>query len=107
MPLAFNEVVGKYEQNENVFINPEAPIQIIEGVAGNLESEEIVFTVTETPAHWSAVISEKLGYGILHIKNNTHLYYEHWAFGESQWDHLDIDLYPTKTLEDYIWIIKQ
>lgn len=107
LPIAFNEVVGEYDLNETIFINPQAPIQIIEGVAGNLESEEIIFTVTETPAYWSSMISDKLGYGILHIKNSTHLCYEHWAFGESQWDPIDIDLYPTKTLEDHVWIIKQ
>ncbi|CAG9310937.1 unnamed protein product [Blepharisma stoltei] len=105
-PVSFGKMHKNYEKEEKVFINPDAPIHIINGVAGNLENTKIVFNVTDHPKEWSALISESLGYGILKIVNSTHLHYKQFAFGNTQNDEITEDLYSLKRLEDYFWIIK-
>ena len=97
--------MGKY-QNISEFVNPKAPIYVVNGVAGNLESDDIVFDVTDTPDPWIVVIKENLEYGILDVVNRTHLKYGQIGFGESQWDSAFKDFYDTKRVDDYFWIVK-
>ena len=103
-PLAHDQVIGTFLHNQTVFINPQAPIHIINGVAGNLENESIVMKVSATPGNWSAVMSESLGYGRLNVVNDTHLQYIQYAFGESQFD--DISKPLEKRVEDEFWLVK-
>ena len=92
--------------NPSIYLNPSSPIYVISGVAGNLESENIIFTVTSTPDPWTYTIKESLGYSLLTVHNSSHLLFQHIAFGESQWDNAFADQYHTKRQEDYFWIIK-
>ncbi|OMJ74897.1 hypothetical protein SteCoe_26068 [Stentor coeruleus] len=105
LPVKHHEIIGDYEDTK-VFYNPKAPIYVINGVAGNLEGESIVFSITETPDPWTVLITENLGYGILTVHNFTHLEYRQYGFGYSQWDNAFIDLYPTKHLIDTFLIVK-
>jgi hypothetical protein len=108
LPVKYHETIVDYEHLEDteVFYNPKAPIYVINGVAGNLEGENIVFSITETPDPWTVLIAENLGYGILTVHNNTHLEYTQYGFGYSQWDNAFIDWYPTKHVVDTFWIVK-
>ena len=90
----------------SVYLNPSSPIYVISGVAGNLESENIIFTITSTPDPWTYTIKESLGYSLLTVANCTHLLFQHISFGESQWDDAFSDQYHTKRQEDYFWLIK-
>lgn len=105
-PVAYLEVVGDAIMDSNYIVNPRAPIYIVNGVAGNLESADILFDITDEPAEWSCVIKESLGYGILTFFNYTHLKYEQFSFGKTQWDNAFEDLYTTKRIDDFFWIIK-
>jgi len=105
LPVKYQETIGEYKQKE-FFVNPPAPIYVINGVAGNLESENIIFSVTDTPDPWTVTIKENLGYGVLTVHNKTHIQYEQFGFGESQWDDAFADNYHTKHLDDSFWIVK-
>lgn len=106
LPVKYGELIGEHKQQE-YFVNPKAPIYVINGVAGNLESENIVFSVTKTPDPWTVTMKENLGYGILTAHNKTHLQYEQYGFGESQWDDPFQNSYSTKRVDDSFWIIKR
>ena len=84
-----------------------APIYLVNGVAGNLEKEAIIMKPPKHPLPYSAFISEALGYGFLHVCNSSHLLYEQIAFGRTQFDEAGRDLWPTRRVEDYVWIVNQ
>ena len=104
-PVAYGEVQGEVDDRD-YWVNPIAPIYLVNGVAGNLEGNDIVFNITEEPGEWSVTIGESLGYGILTIYNHTHLKYEQIAFGNTQWDYAFTDFYHTRRVEDLFWIVK-
>ena len=95
-----------YKEESEFYRKPKGPIHVINGVAGNIESKHVPFNVTDTPLKSTYMISEPLGYGILSIVNKTHLNYKQIAFGESQFDPADSDLWPTRRVIDDFWIIK-
>lgn len=107
MPIKRGTFNKNLDKNDKVFINPDGIIHVINGVAGNLERKEVVMNVTDTPADYSVFMTESLGYGLLKIYNTSHLYYEQYAFGETQNDEIVENLYELKRLEDYFWIIKR
>ena len=104
LPTAYDKVVGDFNKSSTVFLNPKAPIYIINGVAGNLENESVVMKVSKTPGIWTALQSESLGYGRLNIVNSTHLHYVQYAFGQSQFDPADAPL--VKRVEDSVWVVR-
>lgn len=104
LPTAYDQVIGEFNRSSTVFVNPKAPIYIINGVAGNLENRSVVMTVSKTQGVWTAFQSESLGYGRLTIVNNTHLHYIQYAFGESQFDSVYSPL--VKRVEDSIWVVR-
>ena len=103
-PLAYWD----FETSEDTskFINPSWPIHIVNGVAGNLEGKNIVFTIPKETEKWNVVMKESLGYGILTIHNHTHLQYEQISFGKTQWDDPFQDFYKSKRVDDSLWILK-
>ena len=104
LPVRYDQVVGEYNRSESVFINPQAPIYIINGVAGNLENESVVMKVSKTPGPWSATQSESLGYGRLTVVNSTHIHYVQYAFGDTQFDPVDRPL--VKRIQDSMWLVR-
>lgn len=107
MPVKRGEYDKLLDKKDKVFVNPDGIIHIVNGVGGNLEKKEIVMNITDTPADYSVFMSESLGYGILKIYNSTHLYYEQYAFGNTQNDRIVNNLHELKRVEDYFWIIKK
>jgi hypothetical protein len=106
LPVYRGEVRGNYSLDDEVFVDIEAPIHVVNGVAGNLEGREIVFNVTETPNNFTAVLSEALGYGRLTVHNQSHLEYTQYAFGETQFDPVEVELLPSRRVEDHFWVVK-
>ena len=106
LPVSNGVIVGNYKKQDNLFNNPGAPIYVVNGVAGNLENEKIVMSITKEPSHWSSTMFESLGYGILNVVNETHLHYEQYGFGETQWDDVSVPLLPTKKKLDSFTITK-
>lgn len=104
LPTAYDQVVGDFNKSSTVFLNPKAPIYVINGVAGNLENESVVMKVSKTQGVWTAFQSESLGYGRLNIVNSTHLHYVQYAFGQSQFDPVDAPL--VKRVEDSMWVVR-
>jgi hypothetical protein len=107
LPVKYSILDQKDSSSTSLFINPSSPIYVITGVAGNLESENIIFSITPTPDPWSATIKESLGYGLLTVHNSSHLQFEQFGFGETQWDDPFKDFYNSKRVDDSFWIIKQ
>lgn len=79
------------ESLQHVFVNPQAPIYITNGNAGNIEGHND--PVSSTPQKWSLFRTEDYGYGRLVVYNQTHLYYEQYSS-------------MTQSTIDYLWIIK-
>lgn len=107
LPVREGEVIGDWNKDTRVFKNPSALIQVINGVAGNLEGKQVVFNITDTPEPYTAHISESLGFGKLTIHNKTHLHYEQLSFGQTQFDDMNEDLVSSRRVEDYFWIVKK
>jgi hypothetical protein len=105
LPVYNWTVVGDFNDTR-VLVQPQAPVYIINGVAGNLEDEQVIFNVTDTPNDFTVAMSESLGYGKLHVINSTHLRYEQLAFGRTQFDGVDELLWTTRRIEDEFWIVK-
>jgi hypothetical protein len=59
---------------KNLYHNPEAPIYITVGNAGNYEDYE---EISSTPADWSVVRSNAFGFATFTVHNSTHAYYEY------------------------------
>mmetsp|Transcript_14459 Transcript_14459/g.14511 ORF Transcript_14459/g.14511 Transcript_14459/m.14511 type:complete len:446 (+) Transcript_14459:1-1338(+) len=86
-----NQTIPSQYDGQNIHINPNAPIYITSGNAGNyLEHNDPAST---TPQPWARFLSNDYGYGRLTIYNNTHLYWEQFSA-------------TALTEIDYLWIVK-
>ena len=94
-------------RNSHIYTVGTAPIYLVNGVAGNLENEAIIMKRPKRTLPFSAYISEALGYGFLHICNSSHLLYEQIAFGNTQFDEVGTDLWPTRRVEDWVWVVNE
>lgn len=92
-PIYKNQSVSVSEQDfeKKVYVDPQAPIYITNGNAGNVEGHND--PVSSTPQNWSVFRTENYGYGRLIVHNLTHLYYEQYSSNY-------------QTVIDYLWIIK-
>lgn len=98
--ISYDEVTGKFDGK--VIRNPKSHVHLVNGVAVNLESSNILMEVPDAP---DAFMLEALGYGFLSIVNKTHLYYEQVAYGDTQWDAINTTLTNSRRAVDYFWII--
>jgi len=65
---------GGTKASPEVVTNPNAPLIIVEGAAGQRENHE---PFTRVQPDWSAFRSNTYGYGRMTVYNNSHLLYEH------------------------------
>jgi len=79
---------GSYHQP---YVNPQAPVHIITGSAGNKEKLDL-FGPPRGP--WSAFRSSTYGYSRMNVYNNTHLYMEQVLESDS-------------SIIDSIWLIQE
>jgi hypothetical protein len=59
-----------------MFVDPPAPIYLVNGLGGNYDKDEDISTMSENPMEWMVKMTDRLGYGRLTIWNSTHLHYE-------------------------------
>ncbi|CAG9326598.1 unnamed protein product [Blepharisma stoltei] len=103
MPVYKNEIM---QFGINKFENPPAPIYIVNGVAGNFDTEDDLSSVGDEKMPWNVVASESLGYGKLVVHNKTHLEWIQYAIGKTQQDSPDmIETARTRIIDEF-FIIK-
>ncbi|CAG9326871.1 unnamed protein product [Blepharisma stoltei] len=90
-PIYKNATVKSEYDDSHTHKNPNAPIYIISGNAGNKKGHNDPIPSLWMP--WTAFMSEDYGYGKIKVFNKTHIYWEQ---------------YSAIALEkiDYLWIIK-
>ena len=93
-------------EGKNMFVNPPAPIYIVNGVAGNFDRDDSITTITDTLMDWNVVISKALGWGKVTIHNETHLEWEQFAVGQTQVDDPFELENETPRKIDHFWIVK-
>lgn len=89
-PLYHNLTVPSAFDDFNTHLDPNAPVFILCGAAGNREGNDYL---SPTPQLWNLVQFRDLSYGRLKVFNETHLYWELW------------DSLRTVKI-DHVWIIK-
>lgn len=94
------------QNSSNVYINPQAPIYIVNGVAGNFDRDDSMTTVTATPQPWSMVLDASLGYGRVTVYNQTHLKWVQMAVGHTQNDDMEWLIRQKMRVIDEFWIIR-
>lgn len=90
-PIYKNETVLDETDDSCTHNNPQAPIYIVTGNAGNKKGRND--PASKTPQKWSRDVRDDYGYGRLKAYNNTHIYWEQYS---SQ----------NKKVLDYVWVIK-
>lgn len=102
--------VGYYKNmtnTSNALLNPDSPMYIVEGIAGNKENGNIALRKTSMPlinfswvccfiaepSGFTAAISIEKGFGMLHVHNATHIQYVHMRTND------------TKEIDNF-WLVK-
>ncbi|CAG9317825.1 unnamed protein product [Blepharisma stoltei] len=86
-----NQTIPSQYDGQNIHINPNAPIYIVSGNAGNNHGHND--PASTTPQPWARYLSNDYGYGRLTVYNQTHLFWEQFSA-------------VALTEIDYVWIIK-
>ena len=89
-PVYGNLTVESEVDTGNSHLNPNAPVYILNGAAGNVEEND---SISPTPDPWRRYASSELGVGRLFAANGSHLYWEWWSA-------------ETQTQADYVWVVK-
>jgi hypothetical protein len=66
------------------FVDPPAPVYIVNGVAGNFDREDSISNIKDRMP-WNVVADDRLGWGTIYA-NRTHLGWKQYAVGKSQID---------------------
>lgn len=90
-PIYKNETILSGFDDVHTHINPNAPIYITSGNAGNIYRYNV--PASYTPQLWARHLSNNNGFGKLTIHNSTHLRWEQFSA-------------ETKEIIDFVWIIK-
>jgi hypothetical protein len=94
------------QQGSTVYINPPAPIYIVNGVAGNFDRDDSMTTLAEKPQMWSVKLSASLGYGRVTVFNETHLRWVQVAVGSTQNDDMEWLVRQKPRVIDEFWVIR-
>lgn len=86
-----NQTILSEYDDFHTHINPNAPVYIVSGNAGNNHGHND--PASTTPQPWARFLSNDYGYGRLTAFNKTHLYWEQFSS-------------EALTEIDYVWIIK-
>lgn len=86
-----NLTINSEYDDAHTHINPNAPVYIMSGNAGNRLQHNV--PASKTPQLWARFLSNDYGYGRLKAFNSTHLFWEQYSA-------------ITLTQIDYVWIIK-
>jgi len=90
-PIYKNETIPSQYDSQNMHINPNAPVYIVGGAAGNRLGTNV--PASKTPQPWARFLSNDYGYGRLTVFNKTHMLWEQFSVLQL-------------TEIDYVWIIK-
>ncbi|CAG9317709.1 unnamed protein product [Blepharisma stoltei] len=90
-PIYKNETVKSEYDDLHMHKNPNAPIYIVSGNAGNKRGHND--PIPEVLMPWTVFMHEDYGYGLLKVFNKTHLYWEQYSA-------------MTGDTIDYVWIVK-
>mmetsp|Transcript_13931 Transcript_13931/g.13929 ORF Transcript_13931/g.13929 Transcript_13931/m.13929 type:complete len:357 (-) Transcript_13931:28-1098(-) len=86
-----NETIPSEVDTQSMHYNPNAPIYIVTGNAGNRRARND--PTSKTPQYWARYLSDDYGYGRFKAYNETHIYYEQYSA-------------ENKKTVDSVWIIK-
>lgn len=103
-PLFHNSSV---QAGSTVYVNPPAPIYIVNGVAGNFDRDDSMTTQADKPQPWSVKLSASLGYARVTVFNETHLRWVQVAVGNTQNDDMEWLVRQKVRVIDEFWVIRE
>lgn len=99
-PIYKNETA---QDGNDRYVDPPAPVYIVNGVAGNFDREDSISNIKDRMP-WNRVADDRLGWGTLYA-NRTHLRWRQYAVGKSQLDSPEWFDKQTPELIDEFWIV--